>query len=291
MKNVKAILAAALVAAGLGSSAKAVTISQIVGNYSGPLTIKYSNYDVGTLYDVAPGTYTNPDAIPLQSPPPSLKALTGGASSPFVDGDSWGIFKVKEIDGAGDTILWQTGATTSFEITGIFWGETDIQVAFDGTNENIHGVGMSIAFFADTAKNFISTDTNKANDIASAIDGQLIWTANSVPGVLAGDGVTQFDSTFKPTSSTTIANVVGAAWAKTGATAIGTGDLNSMFAPLDPNHDLEIQFTGLTKSSIWLVDSQDPVNAAAVPTPTAVWGGAMLAGMVGLKVIRRRRAE
>lgn len=296
MKNVKSILAAALVAAGLGTSASAVTIQQIIGTYEGPLLIKYLNYDVGTLYPNMPNstTNTNPNAIPNQIAPPSLVALTGGTSSPYSDSDSWGIFKVSSIEGRNNQILWQAPSAFNnigFEITGVFWGENDTQVTTDAVgNVNIHGVDMSIAFYADTAKNF--TSTSIVGGVATAIDGQLIWTANSVPGVLQGDPVTEFDTSFKATSNNTLTNVVGAAWMKTGPTSAGTGALNTMFSPLTPSHDLEVQFTGATEStSAWLVDSNDPVRAAAVPTPTAVWGGVMLAGMIGLNVIRRRRAE
>jgi len=55
MKNVKAILTAALVVAGLGSTAKAISLGALIGDpsYTGQLVFKYSNYDEGQLYDVS----------------------------------------------------------------------------------------------------------------------------------------------------------------------------------------------------------------------------------------------
>ena len=135
MRCLRLLLLMGVVAA-LASPAWAITI-----------TMHVKNFDEGTLYNVVDNTYTgvlNLDALAQLSP---VGGLTWRGQS-----DTWGIFRVDDIQDTDGNYLYQGSA--SREITAIFWGETDNYLKQTTTTglvaQEIHGIGLQAAFFYDT---------------------------------------------------------------------------------------------------------------------------------------------
>lgn len=304
MKNVKSILAAAVVAAGLGTSANAISLQNLVGSYLGPITIKYVNYDEGRLYDLS----STGTAGPITPSTPEFASFTdingvagtkiGSTSVKFDTSDSWGIFYITGIyANDGTTALWTPSANA--EITGIYWGEQDnyFNKNLDGST-SIYGANAEIALFYDNVigdgTNFTFTSGPDSTSINSATDGEMIISGHSIPlgypGVLSP---TEFVSTYS--GSTTLLRSNGLTKGLLSSVTVTdpssnplsyAGTLNSQFEP-----DFSVEFTATGGQFGWTANSQDPMRLTAIPTPTAVWGGVMLAGFVGMNIIRRRRAE
>ncbi|MBE3134659.1 MAG: hypothetical protein IMZ55_14410, partial [Acidobacteria bacterium] len=195
MRTVVALLVAA------GVSALALPVSGAIvfrEPYTGPIIMHLTDYDVGTLYYNLPdGEY---DGAYLHGLPTSDPG--GGAPwralAPAANGsDTWGILRVDQIISKADNaVLWVSGDGGK-EISGIFWGLTDTYVkqvttVFGGgtaITQNIHGVGLQLAFFEDAAMNFDrSAGPGARVDVAgkptypTATDGTLLWTVRSTPG-------------------------------------------------------------------------------------------------------------
>jgi hypothetical protein len=292
------MLAAAVAAVGLSVAASAITVTQagLLGSYTGPIIIKYSNWDEGTLYDVSSvpaNTIVSTSGLTKTLSPTVPTHLTSNVGPA---GDSWGILRVSGIytgDGNNNP-LWTYSNSSPFEITGIFWGETDTNLQVSGGTEYIYGGGMNFAFFANATGSLSAAAPNNAA-VDSATAGQLIWSASSVPGVSGSVPGAGFYTGFTPTTTAPLVNVNGAAWADFGSVVIGgiahTGSLNGMFGSDAPSHDLSVQFTGLPATGSWLTDSQDPALAVSVPTPAAMSGAVLLVGIGAVNLYRRRRAN
>ena len=293
MRSLKVVLALALVAA-LAQSASAVSF----GGYVGKIQMKFRNYDVGTLYTLGPGP-AGPfigqglvNGLP-QTPPPG--------AAPFEDG--WGIFRITEIWGTSDggltfeVPLW-SNATASTELTGMFWGERDTYVlqyidpASLVTKQAIHGVGLHVAVFEDSAKNFNPAPgpLSRATPFPvypTVTDGSLIWTVNSVPGWDAGFPTDEFFTVFTPGAAPGAVNAQGGFWGTMGSVPTwGLGPSNNQ---LDiPNLvDVMFGFDGRASTG-WMVISNDPVEATVVPEPLTMLG--VLASVGGIAgYIRKRR--
>lgn len=297
MRNVaKSMLAAAVAAVGFAGMAGANSLFPNEPSYTGPVVIKYTNFDEGTVYTPIPAAPVVGAALVDALP------QTGLSNTSIAGQDAWGILRVATIEKPNGFKLYD-GGTAAFEITGIFWGGVDTYVApglFPAT-EDIHAVGVHIAFFTDVAKDFDSTGGPLA---AGALAGGLpvyptvtnggpaVLTANSVPGFDPAFPTDEFFTTYSPT-----ATIPGLGVKAFGGMALefgavphwGTGTHNTEFAAL-PGADALAKFTGQPGGDGWLLRSDDPVDATAIPTPSAAWGGALLAGLLGVNVIRRRRA-
>jgi hypothetical protein len=299
MKVTKWVVAG-LVVLGLALPAWADITSQLAG-YDGPMTLKFTNWDVGTLYSgMTPGvTYTGAAlaALPQQAPPNSFNGES-----------SWGIAQLTTIKGTvggnPNYVLWSGTQLGTQQVTAIFWGETDTSVTLnaDGT-ESITGNGYHIAFFENP-----SSDPNSINPIATTTAGRTaadvftgmaqagytcIWTLNSVPGANANDMSDQFFGTYTPETAFGGLNAGGAMYADTGtiyeADLPGgqlTGVDNGMFAPISAGGpDWDVNWTGTSllgpTGGGFDVNSEDPVYTEAVPAPAAVVLGMMGLGLVG----------
>jgi len=276
----------------------------------GDLTLKYVNYDVGQLYTPTSGTFgraanpglTNAAAIAAMDAVPNA---TPASFNLRANEDSWGILTVTEIfQTATGNRLW-SAAVAPYEITGMFWGEQDTYLnAVNASTQEIHGVNFKLAFFADDTPDFNATGGPSARGAGSfsyptVTDTTLpgpIWTLNGFPGSADTNfPLDEFLTTFNPAAGPGAPNVGnGMVDADFGTNGAGTGGLNNMFQ-LKPGADASIKFTGITPSGAfngWAVQSNDPLVATAisVPAPSAIWGGALLAGLMGVQQLRRRRA-
>lgn len=205
LRALKLIGIVAVVAA-IAVPAQAITLLQ---PYSGPVTMKYRNWDTGTLYAVADGTYTGEgtlDALP-QLPPPSRFGLE----------DSWAVVELTEIRGASNELLWSGAIPGTPEITGILFGERDTYLSqttsVAGISQDIHGHGFQIAWFEDanpataigdpagTFTPTANTGTARRTGQASfdgATEGTLLWTLSSIPGFDGNFPSDEFFTTFSP---------------------------------------------------------------------------------------------
>lgn len=279
------LLAIILVVAGT-AGADVIIGGQTIPN--GPLVMKYVNYDVGALYTVGNGLYVgdaNLNALPQTAP-------TGGRAGE----DSWAIFRVESISNANQTVTYYNRYTAAAEITGIVWGEKDTYLNQTGAGssltQDIHGVGMHVAFFVDSSKNFDPTlgPSARAADgsYPTVTDGQLIWTFNSVAGWDVSFPGDEFFTTFRPNAGVGDTSANGGMFAGLGSVPLfGTGAWNG---DLDPNGvasgvAARLDFTGAVGSDGWMVNSNDPVRLTLVPEP----GTMAVLVLGGLALIRRRR--
>jgi len=299
MRVTKCVLAVGVILA-LAVPASAITFPASFNG--GPVQIKFTNLDTGTLYDVGSGNVgpivgeAAMNALPVLVPVPNR----------FGDEDSWGIARVSEIDDANGNAIWSR-VTASDEIVGVFWGEQDTYfsqtVVGVTTAQEIHGVGYKIAFFdvpgnqVVTLPGTFTTAGRTAEDVVTGLNTlpgtTLLWTLNSVPGKNEAFPTDEFFTTFfPPGNSFGGENAFGGMYADVGTINLFgggtlTGPDNSRFIGL-PSWD--INFTGVLPSTTntgFLVRSNDPINAEVVPEPFSMAG--MLLGLGTLVGYARRR--
>ena len=291
MRNATAIAVLVLV---MFSASAVAAISDL--SYQGEIKLKFTNWDVGAQYAVQDGLYQGEANLDLlgQTPPAGKKGIE----------DNWGIFRVESItDPTGTIDLWNR-FTADTEVTGIFWGGRDVYLnqttGAGGTSQEIHGVGLSIAFFEDAAKNNDPFPANIAaartapGAFATFTDGTLIWTMKSVPGHNSGFPGHEFFTTFWPDAAAGSANAAGGFFAQLApvdldgdGTADDVGSLNGMIIPdnIAPGVDFTTEFTGEPDiSGTWDVISDDPVRTS-IPEPLTL----TLATTGALAMLLRKR--
>jgi len=254
----------------------AIVIEPVPG-YQGPIKMKFTNWDTGTVYNVDDGLYEGEGALDALAQVPAPGQLAGE--------DTWGVFRLDSItDESGMIDLWNR-FTAETELTGIFWGGRDVYLnqttGPGGTSQQIHSGGIAAA---RTAAGAFDTFT----------DGGLAWTMNTVPGHNADFPTHEFFTEFWPDAAVGNINAAGGAFAQVGAVdldgdgvATDVGALNSSIIPnnIAPGADFAFEFTGEPDATgTWLVVSDDPIRTA-IPEPTTL----ALLSMGGLAMARRRR--
>jgi len=277
---------------------------------SGPLTIQVTNYEVGTLYNsIAPGAsvgYTGApspagyqagvsqlDAIAAALPPNAQNrglypGLNGGQE------DGWGILEVNNIKDASGFNLF-TPAGKGEQLTGIFYGEQDFSLTQSTpTMQNYSGVGLQADFFLSPVQNFDPTGgtsvRNASNGYAGATTGNFVMHVGSVPGFINAPGVfggtaTEFQSSFDYADGTGRGQAFADIAPGTPEYSIlHTGGFASAYG--FGNADLNFTYTdGPAGISNWLVQSNDPIKANAVPEPASLG----VIGLIGAALLGRRR--
>lgn len=288
-----------------------------------------TDYDDGTIYVI--NDPANPyvgeaacDGIPVQYPP------TGGLIS-GVQSDTWGIFlleNIKNLDTGSNWYTWDEGVD---EITALFWGERDTYLdqvtASDGTiTQNIHGVGMHVAFFrqydppageewpgnatgpAGWTVNDNGTPADTSDDFpeyAGITDGTCIWTMNSTTGFNKDFLNDEFFAEFIQAQATfeSSGDVVFDVGPVPGYTGVKNWTINNDAIAAwedldgpggnDPTKtkmvDISIHFEGTEENrGDWLLLTSDPMVGDIIPEPVTMAGMLLGIGCLG-RYIRRRR--
>jgi hypothetical protein len=294
---------------GMQMQAHAIILS---GGYVGPVIFHITNYEVGTLYSITSGGSSNVGTgvglLDNNSTPLSTARFTGthlGNNNNSTNGtngngkeDSWGIFRVDQIlaNQQNQAVLWDS-QTSNVELTGIFWGEQDFNLATTQGRQYIDGVGMHIDMYEDIVKNYDATQGPgvRSGDYTypTATDGTLVLSLVSVPGFINDTGqygglATEFESVFNPGNTTG----GGSAWLNiTAGRDLAQFDSNVYSAPYITGNvaDVQIAYQLQAGANGWLVRSTDPVYADALPEPATliVWSLLGLTGG-GLMAWRRR---
>jgi hypothetical protein len=209
MRILKFSMVVALVLAIVGP-AQAIVLLQ---PYTGPVTMKFRNWDTGTLYIDQDGTTVGEANMDTLATVPGFPPDSFGVGE-----DSWGVVQLTEIWGAQNQMLWSGAIPGTPEITGLFWGERDTYLDQDssgvGVIQKIHGIGFKIAFYEDANNDLgnppgayggsgnVGTDRRTSEAVfEGATEGNLLWTGNSVPGFNALFPNDEFFTDFSPSGA------------------------------------------------------------------------------------------
>jgi len=325
MKGIALLLLGGLVVAALTGQASAISL----GGFSGGITMDITDLDVGSLYNVADGTYTG--AATLNGLPQTSVAGQGvPAGAANINGslsDTMGIFRINNIQTIGtNQFLFQSSAND--ELTAIFWGLTDTYLSqttdSSGVHQQIHGTSLQIAIFENTSgvTNWPGngapgpgsfsvgpngTDGKAKLQYTAITTGKLVWTMRSTSGLrfdfLTGEFFDSFNQGSAAYSSVGnfLANMTSVDGWGSGADnylldtqtvpAFQTGD--SAGTPTG-FADVTYNFHGTQENNsngTWLLLTRDPVDAfAQPPIPEPVTMAGLLLGVGCLtRYIRKRR--
>lgn len=294
MRLLTLILALSILIA-VSGTAQAVTIGGATIP-SGPVVLKFTNYDEVTKYTTQDGVFTDPTVIQSKATVFPVHAATGESQ--------WGVFRLDTIENTAQTVTYYDKNSASQQITGIFWGGADdflSQSTVGGQpTQNIHTNGVHIAFFQG-AKTFDPTlgptgrPTNGDPTYPGATNATPILTFNAVPG---WDGSYPTDSFFTTFRDSTSGN--GGFMAQAGSVPFyGTGSLNSS---LDTNFigngiAAQFDFSLVQGTNGWMLQSNDPLLLSflgsnpppVVPEPITMLGVILGLGCVG-RYIHRNKA-
>lgn len=300
----KITLMAALLVAVSASSSWALIETYLPGGAK--VTMKFTNYDEGTkYYNLTSGTAYEGATLAALQWKAAYDPLATGAYRVAGDGvpkdingipleSTWGIFKLSEIyDTNNSSIVYWSRSTSSFEITGMFWGEVDKYVLWDGTSQTIKGNDLEFAFYEDTTPDydFLPGPTIRSgNTYATATDGTCIWTGTSTPGSTDASPY-EFYAKFSPGNGLTEPEGTGSFLGITSAVSgHPTGSLNYLLADYAPNIQFSFKFTSSVDgvgNTGWDLSSEDPVRVRITPELSTSW--LMLLGMVPVGMAWRRR--
>jgi len=271
----------------------------------GAITIKYSNFDMGTVYANSNGSSLPNGSYGSSNPATGITTLDGlpqfDATGSVGAEDSWGIAVVASIeDGNGNTIWSPAGKGQ--QLTVMFYGAQDFQLVQNGLSQELSSVGLHIDLYVQNFSDpgftaydgtLGSSGRNSLSSYDNVTDGTKVLSLLSTAGFLYGAGdhgglATEFASRFQPGVGglgSSYLNVVGGSM----ATSFDTNGITSIFT--GAKADFYAEFTTATSNvpSDWLVRSHDPVSGAFLAVPEPSTYGLMAAGaLVGIVALRRR---
>jgi hypothetical protein len=282
--------------------------------------MKLSGYNEGSIYTVSNGVYTGQSTLDaLSQIRPKNPVPADGSGGPGTQyEDSWSVFKVTGIENNAQQTLWsdlQTIAGNQYQITAIVWGENDVYLdqtsVTGGVNQVIRGVDFKFAFWLEknptSATSYFgpaagALDPDSRSDTTPWIyptinEGTLIWTGVSAP---IGPGY-DYETSVVVSGGAVIGGAGGAMAGNIASIAgLGAGAWNSYLdSPTSPDIFATFSIGNKPPGSPGPVINtrgfdvviNDPIYTTVIPTPSAIWGGALLAGVAGMSIYRRRRGN
>jgi len=301
-------IAALVTVFGTNAFASTILNSHILPSGGTKLRIKFTNFDMGVVYNNdAVGTTASSGAA-VDSWAAGQTAATGAVPGE----DGWGIFKVTDLfldDVSAINPVWSDG-DSGVELVGMFSGLTDTYVEqTDTTTHLIQGVGVRFELFEQAAGTFDETFGSSARTGAttytSVTGGDRVLSFDSAAGHLNAPGdnggaAIEFENVFDNGNFTgeggafadIDTSVIGDQWAPFLDSDSFT-NANSIANGVGPA-DLELQFDTFANPNFggngglndWLVQSDDPVRGNIVPLPGAA---SMGFGLMGLLAVARKR--
>ncbi len=254
----KAFVLVAVMLFVVASVTAASAFSFRVPSYSGPVLMKYSNWEQAT-----PGTEVGvPNGVVDQ-----------------VGEQLDGILKVTTIHAidASRTLLWSDGDNGE-ELTGHFWGYTAALITPTGPKSaDVDFTGGNVDIYLDNTPDFLATWPG-----VGVMDGSLFLSCAGTPGIVPATPYTLHSSLNALTSPFTGDGA--------GYLDIVGGSHASLFVAnyYGPGRDL------LTQSDLeapgtdgWPISSEDPVKGGVVPVPPSIL--LLGSGCVGMVGFARRR--
>jgi len=150
--------------------------------YNGPLEIKYTNFDVGTVYNANPSDLeygeTDLNSFSRTQVKKAWNYTTNAFYDPINDPstddleDAWFVFRVDTIKGSGGVTLWSSGGATGLEVVGMGFGLKDValQVSAAGV-ATIYSDDMDFKMWAQPMGNFDYTDGTAGRTGLDTYDG------------------------------------------------------------------------------------------------------------------------
>jgi hypothetical protein len=317
MRRFALLLIGGLAVAAFSGQASAISF----GGYNGPITIHLTDWDGGTLYNVADGSYNAAQLAALTIDP---SGTTPNSKAPYTNSggsDTWGVMRVDNIimGKSPGSALYTAGQNGGEQILAIFYGEHDQKLTQTtvGTTvqQQIAGVGFQIAFFDYTpyvgTASFTGGPTLGSGSTASPTyagvtnAANLLWTMRGVPGFNSLDPVDSFFVNFNglDQSEQSFGNLLADMTGTGGILPLdfwGNGPQNKM---LDTNAilgafgfvDVSIAFnagtneTNFFERGNWLLQSNDPIRTSvAVPEPVTMAGLMLGIGCLA-RYVRKRK--